>query len=381
MLSVEQVLSTFLYLAVMYPITAYLFHSSSLKRSRALYILAAIATAGFGVKLAYDNASSVNYYEVLGVPRHAAPMTVLKRYKDAMKDLSSLRLRSNHGHSEEGEGDGDRLELQMELCKRAYNTLIDEQAREVYNRFGSSSSSFSSLFSRSTEGGPDPRNDELALLLSILAVYAFWGACSLVMTAHGAASAARAPVALVLAGMLVIDGIARLSSLEIPDLTVDVPSPGFDLLSPQHLTEGECVSFMYSLFPLVLVLLRGQAESAFIDTDAAVVAVLVGAVQQAGAAEVALGALKEQLELHATRQQQGQGQGQKEGDEEEMSPQLVHARVAALISDMEVSGEAIEQVVARLVAGGTSGSGSGSSLSSYTWLIFVMLYGAFFLFQ
>jgi len=128
--------------------------------------------------------------------------------------------------------------------------LMDEEHRDMYNRFGSSSFEF------------DPRKDELKLMTDVAVVYMYFGLTTYLMTLPLGARSARTWLAILGIVMLAVEVTFKLTETALPDWM------------PETLTEHELVFYMHSFFPLMVALLRMLSESLYVDVDQTALAVL-----------------------------------------------------------------------------------------------------------
>jgi len=120
---------------------------------------------------------------------------------------------------------------------------MEEEKRDVYNKFGESFLGF------------DPRQDEIKLLSGIGATYIYWGVVSFFVTLPKSGKLSLNWIVIVLLSMLIVETTLCLS---------DSPLPSFSL---KYWTEHELLLIMHCLFPYILVLLRILAEELFVDLD------------------------------------------------------------------------------------------------------------------
>lgn len=127
--------------------------------------------------------------------------------------------------------------------------LIDEKSRDAYNRFGEAAA------------GGDPRLDEVALLLNILAEYLAWGLLIFTATLPPSSRGSRTWLYFMLLCLLGVDAAFQLSGTELPS---PLPSP------IAHITEWEVSLFLHRIFPGVIVVLIWLAEYFYVDDSALV---------------------------------------------------------------------------------------------------------------
>lgn len=127
---------------------------------------------------------------------------------------------------------------------------MDEEHRDMYNRFGSSSFDF------------DPRKDELKLMTDVAVEYLFFGLTAYLMTLPLGARSARTWLTILGIVMLAVEVMFKLTETTLPDWM------------PETLTEHEVIFYLHSFFPLVVALLRMLSESLYVDVDQTALAVL-----------------------------------------------------------------------------------------------------------
>jgi len=129
---------------------------------------------------------------------------------------------------------------------------MDEEQRDIYNRFGYDSISF------------DPRKDEMKLISDISIIYVLWIVLTYIMTIPIEAHTSRTWLAILGIVMLAIDIAFLLTGTSIPNTN----------WGPSNITEYEVHLYVHSTFPLLIVLCRILSEYLYIDTDATSMAVL-----------------------------------------------------------------------------------------------------------
>jgi len=127
---------------------------------------------------------------------------------------------------------------------------MDEEHRDLYNRFGGSSFDF------------DPRKDELKLITDVAVVYLFLGITAYLMTLPVGARGCRTWLAILGVAMLAVEVTFKLTDTAMPEWM------------PAALTEHELVFYLHCLFPLAVALLRVLAETLYVDADQTALAVL-----------------------------------------------------------------------------------------------------------
>eukprot|EP01036_Dinobryon_divergens_P032264 gene32264-41815_t len=140
MLPVDQIHSTLISSAACYLLILFYF------RNREQQTFSRFRAWSYDFKL---EAKVANYYEVLEVGRQSSTIDIRKAYKKMSKIY----------HPDKSTGsDTDRFQK----IKTAYDVLMDETQRDIYNRFGERDLTF------------DPRKDEIKLICDIGVTYVFW---------------------------------------------------------------------------------------------------------------------------------------------------------------------------------------------------------------
>ena len=228
MLPSSEVLSALTYLALSYPLVLYAFSPSRPLGKNTLAVTLAVLFGALAVKLWWDGSHDVsNYYRILEVSRHSSPFDVRKSYKQISRVLHPDKNPSPDA------------EAQFQRAKAAYDILMDEKQRDVYNRFGPGALAF------------DPRHDELHLITDISVIYVFWLVILFVTTVPLGSRASRTWGCIVGVALLVLQFTFSISEATIPAWLPGVP----------YMTEAELVVMCHRIFPGVLVALRCLSES------------------------------------------------------------------------------------------------------------------------
>ncbi len=193
MLSIDQINSALIFLVVSYVIIGVLFRDSTAsKQQKKRSFLYAFTFIGVltAVKIFFDSGTiSPNYYSVLQIPRNANTLDIRRAYKTLSKTY----------HPDKNLNNEEYIVL-FQQVKVAYDILMDENYRDIYNRFGLLSSfDF------------DPRKDDLKLLTDVSLTYLFWGVVAYIVTLPTSARACRTWITIV--------GINQLKSISFILLT------------------------------------------------------------------------------------------------------------------------------------------------------------------
>ena len=120
---------------------------------------------------------------------------------------------------------------------------MDDETRDLYNRFGENSLDF------------DPRKDELKLLSNIGFVYIQWFVVVYILTIPELTRASRTWIIFVCIGMIVTEVMLCLTDTKLPDY------------APFNLTEHELISLLHAIFPGIISSLLAIAAYFYIDID------------------------------------------------------------------------------------------------------------------
>jgi hypothetical protein len=186
-----------------------------------------------------------NYYSLLGVTRSSNPLEI----KRAFKKLS-LQLHPDKNPSPDAADQFDR-------AKKAYDTLMDLEFREVYNKFG--------------EPGikSNKRYDETQFLLEVAIYYVSYGMMAFLLTWGKKSGEARNWTLTGLMAMLVVE-VAVMTSQKNP-----IP----EWLAPT-LTEYDVVWLLHSLFPAFMNGCRSLGSYLYVDLEEQTRALLLALSEQ-----------------------------------------------------------------------------------------------------
>jgi hypothetical protein len=174
-----------------------------------------------------------NYYAKLGVTRSSSPLEVKRAYKKL-----SLILHPDKNPSPDASDQFDAL-------KQAYDVLMDQELREVYNKFGKEGIRQNKRFS------------ETQFLLEVAIFYVSYGMLAFMLTMGKKSGEARNWTFSALLAMLVLE-VAIMTSQSNP-----LPA----WLFPQF-TEYEVALLLHSLFPAFMNGCRSLGAFLFVDLDA-----------------------------------------------------------------------------------------------------------------
>lgn len=239
-------------------------------------------------------------------------------------------------HPDKNIGVANAEQLFQEV-KVAYDILMDEQQRDIYNRFGEEHIKF------------DPRQDELKLISSIGIVYLGWGVLMYIFTLPTSAQSCRTWVAIIGLVILALEVAFCLSDSTIPDIV------------PFNLTEHELVLLLHSSFPMFAALLRCVSEMYYVDVEYATLDVLGEIASTQSSVKELLDDLKVAIL-------------ERDSDTKNVNTEVIDAKLQELRLQLEKSETTTSDVIS-LLKNSTSSLGA-----SYYWVIFVVMYaGVYFL--
>jgi hypothetical protein len=218
---------------IVHPITAWILRPGRFERKKsilyAIGFLATLAAVKTGISFKEKGA---NYYSLLQCTRDSNPLEIKRAYKKL-----SLQLHPDKNPSPTASDDFDAL-------KRAYDTLLDMELREVYNKFGK-------------EGvDSNKRFDENRFFMELGVFYATWGMLVYILTLGKKSGDARQWCFTGLIVMLIVE-ISLMTSPTNP-----LPSSLFPTA-----TEYEIVWLLHSLFPAFMNGCRSLGGYLYVDLE------------------------------------------------------------------------------------------------------------------
>jgi hypothetical protein len=285
------------------------------------------------IKMGYEHQSyNVNYYSLLNVKKTSSGLDIRQSYKNISRKL--------HPDKNPAPDAKERFEQ----VKSSYDVLMDEQQRDLYNRFGDKNLKF------------DPRQDELKLLSGVASVYILWLVITFIFTSPIGARASRIWIAIVGIIMLIVEVSLCLTESSLPNWM------------PGTLTEFELIRYMHSIFPAVLAGFRCLSEYLYVDIDRTSMQALELLKENQEAMTELL------IELQALIKQQEIKNNGTSNLTIQMNPEKVQSKIDKFREIMQQSSEKTNIIVQALK---DSSSNPGSK---YYWLLFVAMYaGIYFL--
>lgn len=233
MITQTEVFTSLFYLITLYPVLFFAFRDDSIANKRkGLYVALACIAAFLAIKVGYEiQGTERNYYSILEVSRQSSTQEIRQAYKKVSRKYHPDKNTSPNA------------EEMFQNVKTAYDILMDDSQRDIYNRFGKDSLAF------------DPRLDELKLLSSLGSVYLFWIVSSFIFTSPIAARGGRTWIGIFGIIALVLELSLCLTQLSMPSWM------------PSTLTEQELMKIVHSAFPGVIAALGAISISVYIDID------------------------------------------------------------------------------------------------------------------
>ena len=229
----DGLISFFFYVMFVYPLTNYFLKPGRFPKKRGVAYAIGFLTVLALSKTIYEiRERGPNHYQDLNVRRNSSPLEIKKAYKKMSLELHPDKNKSPTAAEE------------FARVKDAYDTLMDQELREVYNKFG-------------PEGVKQNRRfDESTLLIEIAIYYATWGMLAFVLTLGKQSSNARNWI---FTGQIIM--LIAQASLMFQE-SKNIP----DWFLPKW-TDHEMILFMQSLFPAFLNGCRCLGGVLYVDQD------------------------------------------------------------------------------------------------------------------
>jgi len=224
----------FFYVFIIHPCTGWIMQPGRFERKKSIVYAIAFLAGVAAIKSAFDmQQRGPNYYSLLGVTRSSNPLEIKRAYK-----RKSLELHPDKNPSPDAV-------TQFDAVKQAYDTLMDMQQRDAYNKFGK-------------EGVDSNKSyDESRFLMELAVFYVSWGLMVFMLTLGKRSGEARNWCFTGLVVMLVVE-IALMTSQGSPIPTWLFPT----------WTEHEFVWLMHSLFPAFMNGCRSLGAYLYVDLEA-----------------------------------------------------------------------------------------------------------------
>lgn len=287
------------------------------------------------IKLGYDVYELPgNLYTTLQVGRHSNTLDIRRSYKG----LSKLYHPDKNPNSIDAEE-------KFQAIKSAYDILMDESQRDIYNRFGDRTLDF------------DPRKDELKLISDMGIVYLFWILTVFVLTVPAGARASRTWMGILGVVVMVLEVCFCLTETSLPEWF------------PQSITEYELMFYLHSLFPCFAVALRCVAEYLYVDVDATSIAVIREINNHQKVMNAMLQQLQEVAELEKTISKEASSL------EDDVRLDELQNKLLELRDGMEQASDNSSKFIEALKKCSTNPG------ANYYWIIFVLIYGGVYFMQ
>ena len=286
-------------------------------------------------------AKGPNHYKLLGVTRDSNPLEIKRAYKKL-----SLQLHPDKNPAP------DAVE-QFDKVKQAYDTLMDMELHEVYNKFGK-------------EGvDSNKRYNENQFLLETGIFYVTWGMMAFMLTLGKKSGDAR---------NWVFTGLVVMLVLEITLMTSQTnPLPTW--LFPRS-TEHEVVWLMHSLFPAFMNGCRSLGAYLYVDLEAQTRQLLL-ALQEQGK-DILLVLRDVQISVQTIQSTGGGGNRVAGGDAMPVGGPVPRATPTGKLKEMQgrlqTSNANVAQAVSQLKSDGNKSSNMGFYLMILGYIVIAYLF-------
>jgi hypothetical protein len=325
MITQTEVFTSLFYLITLYPILLFAFRDDSVANKRkGLWVALTCIAAGLAIKVGYEiQGSERNYYSILEVSRQSSTQEIRQAYKKVSRKYHPDKNTSPDA------------EEMFQNVKTAYDVLMDDSQRDIYNRFGKDSLAF------------DPRLDELKLISSLGSVYLFWIVSSSIFTFPIAARGARSWI-------LIFGIIALVLELSLCLTQLSMPS-----WMPLSLTEQELMKIVHSAFPALIAALAAVSILVYIDIDKISIEVMQELTQH----QKDINGVLQQLQVVVSTT-----------DNSAIPYESMTKKLNELKGILDHSSESTIDIVDTL-------KHSESNGSNYCWLIFLFMFGIVYCFS
>lgn len=174
---------------------------------------------------------NINLYSLLGIHRMSSHLDIVQAYKR----FSPAALNDS--------------------IKFAYNCLIDEKSRAIYNKFGF----------EVAKSGLDPIADELLLLTAFVKLIFVWTSLLYVYTLHPGSKGARVWICVFFSFLIYIQFSFTVINNEMPVFITSLVAT---------MTEHELIMLLHSIFPVIATFLVGLSQVHCINVEQVVTEIL-----------------------------------------------------------------------------------------------------------
>ena len=267
MASEDNLVGFFFYVLFVYPAVSWVLKPGRFSARKGLTYAILLLVGIAACKTAVDVVGrGPNHYSLLGVTRASSATEIKRAYKKLSLELHPDKNPSPNAMDE------------FERMKSAYDTLMDMELRDVYDKFGADGVK------------ANRRLDEYQLLVEIAVYYATWGVLAYILTLGKSSSGARSWVFTGQIVMLVLEVSLMLQELKLP---------GWFL---PRATEHEMVWLLHELFPAYMNGCRCLGSFLYVDTAEQTKQMLLAIHEQHKEIVLALRSLQAQVSAKASRQ-------------------------------------------------------------------------------
>lgn len=229
------------YVIIVYPVTAWLLKTYKTGNRGLIFAVGFLGLIAAGKTYLDVVERGPNYYAVMyAAPKDGADEIRVSRMSTGAEIRKAWKRKSLELHPDKNPSPSAKDEF--ELVKEAYDVLINQEQRELYNKFGA-------------EGLQKNFIDANAILLQIAVFYLTWGMLAYVLTMGKSSSTSRNWIFTGQIVMLVVEVSLVLQDVKLPEWFLPT------------ITEHEVVWLLHSLFPAFMNGCRSIGSYYYVDVD------------------------------------------------------------------------------------------------------------------
>mmetsp|Transcript_15543 Transcript_15543/g.23152 ORF Transcript_15543/g.23152 Transcript_15543/m.23152 type:complete len:350 (+) Transcript_15543:131-1180(+) len=231
----EEIVSLLFYIVIVYPACNWILTSKRFTKKKSIYCaIAFLASIGIGKVAIEWIDKGPNHYRLLNVHRTSTPLELKKAYKNLSRELHPDKNPSPEAAE------------QFSTMKEAYDTLMDLEFRDVYNKLGPEALK------------SNQRIDETQLLMQIGVQYIVWGVIAYVLTMGKSGASARS---------CIFTGEIIMLILEVSNISTGQGNSLLPSWLLPSVADYEVIWMMRSLFPAYMNGCRSICGFLYVDVE------------------------------------------------------------------------------------------------------------------